>query len=437
MRFRSGFGAMLAVLACAFLAACGGGSDSGGSSGGGGGGAETKGAKGVDPAAMDSAKGAVTYCAGKDTSGDLVEGIKNFNTQFKSQGLSAKLLEFPESADEQRNQFIQRQRAKSGECDGFEADVVWTAEFASQKWLLDMGKYVDTRRDEFIPSTLSSVTYDGKTWGAPRVTDSGFLYLRTDAITKDPATWQEVYSLAKDANPSGIVYQGAAYEGLTVDFLEIAFAAGGKVLSDDGKKSEFNSPANVKALEFMVNGIKDGSAPKAVTTYMEEPARRAFEAGKAGVMRNWPYAYALANQSKIKGKFKVIPYPPFEGGGKAAILGGHNMVISAFSKNPAATLKFIDYMTSAPVMKANAVKYSKSPVLTATYDDAAVQKAIPFSAELKQSVEQAKSRPVSPVYSLISQAIYKNVNAALSGGTSPADAIKAADAEITKALGTF
>ena len=62
--------------------------------------------------------------------------VKAFNTKYSSQGLSAKLLEFPESADEQRNQFIQRQQAKSGDCDVFYSDVVWTAEFASQKWLL-------------------------------------------------------------------------------------------------------------------------------------------------------------------------------------------------------------------------------------------------------------------------------------------------------------
>ena len=44
---------------------------------------------------------------------------------------------------------------------------------------------------------------------------------------------------------------------------------------------------------------------------------------------------------------------------------------------------------------------------------------------------------MSPVYSLISQAIYKNVNQALSGQASPEDAIKQADEEITRALATF
>jgi len=429
---------MLALLAmaCALVVAACGSSDSGSSSSGGTSTGATKGAKSVDASNFKNAKGNITYCAGKDTSGDLKEGIAEFNKL--GNGVTAKLQEFPESADEQRNQFIQRQRAKSGECDAFESDVVWTAEFANQKWLLDMSDYINKRKSEFVPSTLTSTQYDGKYWGVPRVSDSGLLFYRSDVIKHEPKTWQEVYDMARKANPQGIVYQGAAYEGLTVNFLELAFAAGGKVLSDDGKKSEIDSAQNLKALKFMVDGIKSGAAPKAVTTYMEEPARRAFEAGKASFERNWPYVYALAKQApKIKDKFKVMPYPPFEGGGRAAILGGHNMVISAYSKNPEATLKFIDYMTSPERMKRNAVKYSKTPVLQATYADADVKKAIPFSDALKQGVEQAKNRPISPVYQLINEAINQNVNAALSGGTSPEDALKKADSQISKALSTF
>ncbi len=40
---------------------------------------------------------------------------------------------------------------------------------------------------------------------------------------------------------------------------------------------------------------------------------------------------------------------------------------------------------------------------------------MPFATQLKQAIEQAKSRPVSPVYPQISEAIYKNVNAAAVG----------------------
>jgi multiple sugar transport system substrate-binding protein len=395
----------------------------------------TSGAKTIDPASMDSAKGEVTYCTGKDTSGAQKESVKLFNEQNSSKGLSAKLLEFPESADEQRNQFVQRQEAKSGECDIFYSDVVWTAEFASQDWLYDLTPYVESRKAEFIPATFDTATYDGKTWAVPKQSDAGFLYYRTDQVDSVPATWQEVYDEA--AKNDGIVYQGAAYEGLTCDFLEIAYAAGGEVLSEDGKKALFDSPENLKALQFMVDGIKNGAAKKAVTTYMEEQARRAFEAGRATFERNWPYAYAIGKENKDAPKFAVAPFPEFEGGGKAGILGGHNLVVSAYSKNPGGALALINYLTSEEAITRDAVDFSLAPVLESVYEDPAVQKAIPFAPQLKQAIAQAKSRPVSPVYTQISQAIYKNVNAALSGQTSPEDALKTGQSEMEKALATF
>jgi trehalose/maltose transport system substrate-binding protein len=435
--------AALVTATALFVVACGGDNGGGGTTTGGGGAATqasgvTKGvAKAPTVAASKDATGNVTFCLGKDTSGNQTAAVKKFNAKFKAEGLSAKLLEFPTSADEQRNQFVQRQEAKSSECDVFFSDVIWTAEFAAQKWLLDMTDTVNERKSEFIPSTLETIHFDNKYFGVPQASDAALMYYRTDRISSFPQTWQDLYTQAK-AN-GGIVYQGASYEGLTCDFLELAFAAGGKVLSDDGKKSQINSPQNLKALQFMVDGIKSGAAPKAVTTYMEEESRRAFESGKYAFMRNWSYAYALGNAkgSKVAHKFKVAPFPTFEGGTSAAILGGHNLVISAYSKNPKGAVQLINYLTSPEVEKVNAAQFSITPTTTATYSDPEVQKAMPFADALKKNVEAAHARPVSPVYPQISQAIYKNVNAALSGQTTPQDALKKADSQINSALATF
>ncbi|WP_051324702.1 ABC transporter substrate-binding protein [Candidatus Solirubrobacter pratensis] len=437
MRIRIGFA--LATACAIAVAACG--SDNGGSSSPGNASSAgkstgaTKGAKAIDPGLMNGAKGTINYCQGKDTSGNVVAAVKKFNAM--NTGVTVKLIEFSTSADEQRQQFVQRQEAKSGECDVFDADVIWTAEFASQKWIYDMTPYIKSRESEIIPATLQTATYDGKIWAVPQTTDAAFLYYRDDQVKTPPTTWQQVYEEAK-AN-DGIVYQGAPYEGLTCDFLELAFAAGGKVLSDDGKKSEINSPANVKALQFMVDGVKGGIAANGVTTYMEEESRRYFESGKATFMRNWPYAYSLGEKkgTKVAGKFKVMPFPTFEGGGKAGILGGHNNVISVYSKNPGAALKWIDFFTGKEWQTESFDQFSLAPTIASVYDDPAIQKKYPFASELKAAVSQAKARPVSPVYPQISQAIYNNVNAALAGKVTPADAMKAADAQITKALGTF
>jgi multiple sugar transport system substrate-binding protein len=281
------------------------------------------------------------------------------------------------------------------------------------------------------------VHYGGKYWGVPETSDAAFIYYRTDKGGTAPSTWQQVYSAA--AKQGGIVYQGAPYEGLTCDFLEIAFAAGGQVLSPDGKKSLINSPANVKALTLMVDGIKQGAAPKAVTTYMEPETDQAWTSGRYAFMRNWTYAYAADNTgpSKVKGKYKVAPLPSFEGGGKAGILGGHNSVISVYSKNPGLALKLADFYASDAFQKKALLKYSQAAVIPSVYSEPDVKKAIPYASELLQALSQAKARPVSPVYPQISQAIYKNVNDALAGRTTPQAALKKADSQINAALSTF
>src|SRR4051794_652566 len=445
MKVRVGIGATAA--ACLVLAACGGGGGSSSSSGGSGGGSSSgssgsgvkvEGAKVIDPNSMKNPpKGTIHFCTGKDTSGDAHQVVKDFNAKYSAQGYKVVLTEFPASADQQRAQFIQRQQAKSNDCDVFNSDVIWTAEFASQKWLYDLSPYVDQFKGKFIQAPLETVHYANKYWGVPYASDAGFIFYRTDKTQTAPTTWQQVYQEA--AQKGGIVYQGAPYEGLTCNFLELGFAAGGKVLSDDGTKSEFNSPQNVKALQLMVDGIKNGAAPKSVTTYMEPETDQAWTSGRYAFMRNWTYAYAADNAkgSKVAGKYKVAPLPSFEGGGKAGILGGHNSVISAYTKNPGLALKFSDFYASPEFQKKAILDFSQAAVIPGVYSDADVKKAIPYAAELLQALSQAKARPVSPVYPQISQAIYKNVNDALAGRSSPADALKKADSQINSALSTF
>jgi multiple sugar transport system substrate-binding protein len=428
------------LLASAVLVTACGGDDNGGGGGGGGGSTTdeagtTEGAKVIDPASMQNASGTVKYCTGQDTTGERKDSIERF--EAANPNVQIELVEFPASADEQRNQFVQRQEARSADCDVFGADVVWTAEFAQQKWLYDMTPYVESRKAEFIPSTLETLHYDGKYWGVPKDTNAGFLYYRTDQVDAPPDTWQAVYEDAKAKD--GIVYQGASYEGLTVDFLELAYAAGGTVLNEDGTEATINSPENLKALEFMVNGIKDGAAPEAVVTMMEEESQRAFVAGRATYLRNWPYVYAIGQdkESKIRNDFEVAPFPAFEGGQTAGILGGLNLVISAYASNPGGALAFVDFATNQESMNRAAAQFALPPALASSYEDPEVQKALPFAAELKQAVEQAKPRPVTPVYSQVSQAIYKNVNEALAGQTPPQQALENAQRDLEQALETF
>jgi multiple sugar transport system substrate-binding protein len=415
---------LLAVLvAIAMLAVAGCGSDDD----------DDGGAADAEKVTQAKASGDVTWCIGKDTTGAFGTVVDNFNKA--NPDANVKLLELPEAADEQRRLQIQRLRAKNTECDVLGADVIWIPEYAGQGWLKDVTDFMSQNGDKFIPSTVDTTELDGKNYAVPFNSNAGFIYYRTDQVQEAPKDWETLYEEAQKGN--GVVYQGFRYEGLTVNFLELLYSAGGSVLSEDGKEATADSQEVKDALKFMADGIKNGAAPKAVTTYKEEESRRAFESGNATFMRNWPYAYALGKDSNIADKFDIATFPGYAGNEGAGVIGGYDLAISAYSKNPEGALAFIEFATNAEQQKIMATEASLPPTLAEVYDDPAVKKAMPFAEDLRTAIEQAQPRPVSPVYPLISEAIYNNVYAALQGDMSPDEAASTMNDEIQKALETF
>ena len=394
---------------------------------------ESGGAPDAEKATQAKASGDVTWCIGKDTTGAFGTVIDAFNKA--NPNANVKLLELPEDAGEQRRLQVQRLEAKSPECDVLGTDVIWTAEYAAQGWLLDVSDWIAKNGDKFIPSTVDTTEFEGKNWAIPFNSNAGFIYYRTDKVKQAPDNWEDLYKEAGEND--GVVYQGFRYEGLTVNFLELLYSAGGNVLSEDGKEATADSQEVKDVLKFMADGIKNGDAPKAVTTYKEEESRRAFESGNATFMRNWPYAYSLGKDSKIADSFDIATFPGFAGNKGAGVLGGYNLAISAYSKNPEGSLAFAEFATDPKQQALMATEASLPPTVTETYDDPAVKKAMPFAEELRTAIDQAQPRPVSPVYPQISEAIFNNVYAALQGDMSPDEAASKMNEEIQKALETF
>ncbi|BCW08022.1 ABC transporter substrate-binding protein [Arthrobacter sp. NtRootA1] len=401
-----------------------------------GGGAAPQGAEqaaAADPASGANASGAVNICGVKDASG-IYKGTAEAFTKANGK-VTAKYTEIGATTDEARTQIVQRLEGKSTECDIFLSDVIWTSEFASQGWLLDQTELVEANKDRLIPSTVETTKYQDKYWASPFFTNAGLIYYQKDKVAK-PETWQQLYTEAAKAQGNGFVYQGKQYEGLTVNFLEMLYSAGGEVLDDQGNV-KIDSKETRDVLDFMSKGLKDGSADRAVLTYNEDPARLAYESGKFGYQRNWPHVYRLLNATPLADSFGVAPLPAWEGGKASGVLGGWNLAISAHSTNQAGAVAFIDFATTPDWQKHVAMDYSQAPVNEAAYSDPAVLEKMPFATELLASVKGAKPRPISPVYPQISQAIYKNVYAVLSGTDSTEDAVKKMADEITTAKASF
>lgn len=413
--------ALLAVAAVA-LAGCGDDSSSGGDSGGGG----------AAPAL--EGRGPITLATGKDTSGNMQKLVDQWNTDHPDEKVT--ITELPESADDQRQQMVQNAQVKSDAYDVLNLDVVWTAEFAANRWIVELPKD-EFDLDAFLKPAVDTATYVDKLYAVPVYSDGALLYYRKDLLTKagvtePPKTWDEMSEACKkvQALPEGkgiSCYAGQfdKYEGLTCNFSEAVQSAGGVVVGEDGKPN-VNTQEAKDGLNFLVNAVKSGEIPKAAITYKEEEGRRAFQDGKLIFHRQWPYQWNLANAtdgtSKVAGKFDVAPLPGKDGPG-VSTLGGHNHAISAFSKNKATALDFIKYFTSEESEKSNLLATSQAPTRANLYDDPELIDKFPYLPILKASIENAMPRPKVVQYGDVTAAIQEAAYGAMNGEMSTDQAL--------------
>ena len=327
---------------------------------------------------------------------------------------------------------------RSGLCDVFYSDVTWTADFAHNNWLLDLTPYFKQRLNSFVDAMRDAAIFDGKMYGVPKQADAALLYYRTDRVKDVPRTWQELYRQAAAAPGKRLRYQGLDSEALTVNFLELAYAAGADDIVTTDHKANLKQYPLYEALELMVQSITTHAAPQGVVNQIEGHSRRAFGRGHADFMRNWPYAYAALQDRKtypkVYGRVGVAPLPTWSGGGAASVLGGHLLVVSAFSKNPAAALKLVEYLSSRKIIKRDATEFGLAPPITELWSDRDIQAALPAFEHLQDAVFTARSRPVTPKYQAVSEAISENVNRALRREMTPYEAVNAANAEMQQAL---
>jgi multiple sugar transport system substrate-binding protein len=281
----------------------------------------------------------------------------------------------------------------------------------------------------------------------PLFTDNAFLFYRKDLLAQAhlpvPTTWEQVQSEAETLQKDNLVKYGFAgqfdaYEGLTCDWTEFAADAGADSVNAGGTASTIDSAAAQKALTYMRGLITSGVAPKAITTFQEQQSETLFTSGQDAFLRNWTYAYADSNSpgtSKVVGKVGVTNLPTFAGqsGPGYSVTGGWNLYINPHSKNIAADVAFLKWMTGTQAQTVIAEQGGEIPTVASVLDDPQVQASNPAYPIAAKNKLNARPSYVAQ-YSQISEAIYNNVNAALSGSASPQAALSAANSQINTAL---
>ncbi|WP_339019116.1 ABC transporter substrate-binding protein [Corynebacterium simulans] len=386
-----------------------------------------------DSAAQGSVDGAdgrgpITFAMGKNDTDKIQPIIEKWNKEHPEEKVTLK--ELAGEADAQRDTLVQSLQAGNSDYDVMALDVVWTAEFAANQWLAPLTDDLEVDTDGLLDSTVESATYNDTLYALPQNTNGQLLFRSTDLADKAPEKFADLKSaceaLKKDT--SCLTTQLKQYEGLTVNTAGFMEGWGGSVLSDNGAPS-VDSTESKAGLQALVDAYKDGVISKDSTAATEEETNLAFTEGKSAFAINWPYMYTNAEDAGVK--FEVQPLVGKDGVG-VSTLGGYNNGININSEKKATALDFMKFIINEENQKSFA-EASFPPVLASIYDDPALIEQFPYLPALKESLENAAPRPVSPFYTAISKAVQDNAYAALTADKSVDDATKDMKAAIEAA----
>lgn len=367
-----------------------------------------------------------------------------------ARGHRVKLVQTPSLTNERLGLIQQMLSARSGAIDVFQIDVIWPGILGLH--LIDLRPYFEPREiAAHYPRMIRNNTVGGELKAIPWFTDVGLLYYRKDLLERHglavPATWADLETAARrvlaaqraagNRRFAGFVFQGKAYEGLTCNALEwIAGGGGGQLLGPDGEIT-LNNPRAAAALRRVASWV-GGIVPRGVLSYAEEEARGTFQSGNALFMRNWPYAWNLAQApgSPVRGRVGVAPLP----GGTATsqgtgTLGGWGLAVSKYSARPRLAASLVSYLTGRKEQTRRALNGGYNPTRPAIYDDPRLRAASPVFAVLARVLPRAVARPsriAGLKYNRFSSIFWNAVHDALAGKTDAAQALAEAERRLRR-----
>lgn len=383
-------------------------------------------AAGGSTASSGEDRGPITFAMGRNDTDKIIPVIDKWNAEHADEKVTLK--ELAGEADDQRDTLVQSLQAGNADYDVMALDVVWTADFAANQWLepLEGDFAVDT--SGLLQSTVDSATYNGTLYALPQNTNGQLLFRNTDLAKDKPDTFEDIKSACKAIEKDCLTTQLKQYEGLTVNTLGFINGWGGEVLDASGEPA-VESPEAKAGLQALVDAYKDKTISPASTAATEEETNLAFTGGDTAFAINWPYMFTNAEEAGVN--FEVQPLVGEKGVG-VSTLGGYNNGINVNSKHKATARDFIEFV----INEDNQMSFAEAsfpPVLSKIYDDKELIDKYPYLPALKESLENAKPRPVSPFYPAISKAVQDNAYAALTSGKSVDDATRDMAAAIKQA----
>ncbi|MFI1399548.1 extracellular solute-binding protein [Streptomyces sp. NPDC020681] len=398
--------------------------------------------RGIAATALVAALALAATACGGDDSGDKAAGPVTLtwwdtsNATNEAPTYKAMIAEFEKANsdikvnyvnvpfDQAQNKF-QTAAGSKGAPDIIRAEVGWTASWAKSQFLAPLDG-TDALKDtaDITPSLLKQAQYEGKTYGAPFVTDSvGLMWnkeiLKKAGFDKAPATWDEVKAVSKavkdKAKVDGFQLRADAY--FELPFL---FGEGTDMVDAASKKITVNSPEAVKAVEQTKSLLSSPGVSKLdVTADSYAHMQDAFINGKVAMILQGPWELTNIYKGaafKDKANLGISNVPAGSTGKAGAPTGGHNLSVYAGSdkSKQEAAQKFIGFMTSGATQAKIALKNGTLPTRTSAYT--AEVKATAGITEFQQILaSSAQPRPELPEYSSLFADLGTNLTKILSG----------------------
>ncbi|MGJ5802283.1 extracellular solute-binding protein [Streptomyces europaeiscabiei] len=355
----------------------------------------------------DSADGPVTI-TWWDTSNATNEAptykalVKEFEAANKD--IKVKYVNVP--FDQAQNKFDTAAGA-TGAPDILRSEVGWTPAFAKKGFFLPLdGTDALKDQDKFQPSLIKQAQYDGKTYGVPFVTDTLALVYNKELFEKAgveaPKTWDDLKKAAATVKDKTGVdgYWGSTQAYYAQSFL---YGDGTDTVDVAAKKITVNSAEAKKAYGTWLD-LFDGKGLHKADTTADAYAhiQDAFVNGKVASIIQGPWEitnFYDGEAFKDKANLGIATVPAGTSGKAGAPTGGHNLSVYAGSDKAKqeASLKFINFMTSAKSQETIALKNSTLPTRDDAYTTAV--KADPGIAGYQTVLAAAQPRPELPEYS--------------------------------------
>ncbi len=332
----------------------------------------------------------------------------------------------PRTASERLRYYEDLFARSSDEVDVAEIDVVWPGILAKHALNL-RGMVADDVISRHFSSIVDNNTVAGELVAMPWFADAPSLFYRTDLLSKygysnPPETWAELEEMStkimagerQDGNLGfwGYAFQGGPYEGLTCNALEWQYSnGGGEFVDAEGKANLLNEGA-VRGIGMGASWIGKISSPDTVN-YDEEETRLIWQRGDVAFMRNWSYVYSLTKKSGPIGKSFSVSALPAGPEGRAATLGGWQLMVSRYSRHPAEAVALVEFLTSPEEQKIRAIEGSYLPTIGSLYADPEVLKINPYFEGFEAVYRNLVARPstlvgarYNQVSSIYSRAVY-------------------------------